>query len=117
MEELLPPILDGTIEPGKVFDAVTDLYGVPGAYRDMADRQGPQGADPRDRAIAPHRTSRSLAPTTALAMLIRLSSLLALAVVLTACADETSGRPAAPRDGDDPDAHLDRSRSARGPYP
>ncbi len=38
MEELLPPILDGTIEPGKVFDAVTDLSGVPGAYRDMADR-------------------------------------------------------------------------------
>jgi threonine dehydrogenase-like Zn-dependent dehydrogenase len=39
MEELLPPILDGTIEPGKVFDTVTDLSGVPGAYRDMADRK------------------------------------------------------------------------------
>jgi threonine dehydrogenase-like Zn-dependent dehydrogenase len=39
MEELLPPILDGTIEPGKVFDAVTDLSGVPGAYQDMADRK------------------------------------------------------------------------------
>jgi threonine dehydrogenase-like Zn-dependent dehydrogenase len=39
MEELLPPILDGTMEPGKVFDAVTDLDGVPGAYRDMADRK------------------------------------------------------------------------------
>ena len=39
MEELLPPILDGTIEPGKVFDAVTDLDGVPGGYRDMADRK------------------------------------------------------------------------------
>ncbi|GAA2059625.1 zinc-binding dehydrogenase [Williamsia deligens] len=38
MEELLPPILDGSIEPGKVFDATTDLDGVPGGYRDMADR-------------------------------------------------------------------------------
>jgi threonine dehydrogenase-like Zn-dependent dehydrogenase len=39
MEELLPPVLDGTIEPGKVFDAVTDLSGVPRAYQDMADRK------------------------------------------------------------------------------
>jgi threonine dehydrogenase-like Zn-dependent dehydrogenase len=39
MQDLLPPILDGTIEPGKVFDAVTDLSGVPAAYRDMADRK------------------------------------------------------------------------------
>ncbi|WP_328856614.1 alcohol dehydrogenase catalytic domain-containing protein [Williamsia herbipolensis] len=38
MEELLPPILDGSIEPGKVFDATTDLDGVPDGYRDMADR-------------------------------------------------------------------------------
>jgi threonine dehydrogenase-like Zn-dependent dehydrogenase len=39
MEELLPPVLDATIEPGKVFDAVTDLADVPGAYRDMSDRK------------------------------------------------------------------------------
>jgi hypothetical protein len=28
----------GTIEPGKVFDATTDLKGVPAGYQDMADR-------------------------------------------------------------------------------
>jgi threonine dehydrogenase-like Zn-dependent dehydrogenase len=39
MEELLPPILDGTINPGKVFDVTADLAGAPGAYRDMADRK------------------------------------------------------------------------------
>jgi threonine dehydrogenase-like Zn-dependent dehydrogenase len=39
MDELLPPILEGAIDPGRVFDAVTDLDGVPGGYRDMADRK------------------------------------------------------------------------------
>lgn len=39
IEELMPDILDGTIEPGKVFDATTDLDGVPAGYRDMADRK------------------------------------------------------------------------------
>ncbi|MEU4796707.1 alcohol dehydrogenase catalytic domain-containing protein [Streptomyces sp. NPDC023327] len=39
IEELLPDIVDGTIEPGKVFDASTDLDGVPAGYRDMADRK------------------------------------------------------------------------------
>ena len=38
IEELMPDILDGTIEPGKVFDATTDLDGVPAGYQDMADR-------------------------------------------------------------------------------
>ena len=38
MEELLPPILDGSVEPGRVFDVTTDLDGVPQGYRDMADR-------------------------------------------------------------------------------
>ena len=37
-EELMPDILDGAIEPGKVFDATTDLKGVPAGYQDMADR-------------------------------------------------------------------------------
>jgi threonine dehydrogenase-like Zn-dependent dehydrogenase len=36
---LMPSILDGTIEPGKVFDVTTDLSGVPAGYRDMADRR------------------------------------------------------------------------------
>lgn len=38
MDHLLPDILDGTIEPGKVFDLTTDLDGVPQAYRDMDNR-------------------------------------------------------------------------------
>jgi threonine dehydrogenase-like Zn-dependent dehydrogenase len=40
IEELMPDILDGAIEPGKVFDTTTDLDGVPAGYRDMADRNG-----------------------------------------------------------------------------
>lgn len=39
IEELLPDILDGRIEPGKVFDATTDLDGVPAGYQDMDDRK------------------------------------------------------------------------------
>jgi threonine dehydrogenase-like Zn-dependent dehydrogenase len=38
INELLPDVLDGTIEPGKVFDSIIDLDGVPGGYRAMADR-------------------------------------------------------------------------------
>ncbi|MFE2738698.1 zinc-binding dehydrogenase [Streptomyces sp. NPDC059349] len=38
IEELMPDILNGTIEPGKVFDA-TNLDGVPAGYQDMADRK------------------------------------------------------------------------------
>lgn len=37
IDELMPDIPDGTIEPGKVFDATVDLDGVPGGYRDMDD--------------------------------------------------------------------------------
>lgn len=39
IEELMPDILDGRIEPGKVFDTTTDLAGVPDGYRAMADRE------------------------------------------------------------------------------
>lgn len=38
IEQLLPDILDGTIQPGKVFDATTDLDGVPAGYQDMDNR-------------------------------------------------------------------------------
>ncbi|WP_336712218.1 zinc-dependent alcohol dehydrogenase family protein [Arthrobacter sp. USHLN218] len=38
IDQLLPDILDGTIEPGKVFDATTDLDGIPAGYKDMDDR-------------------------------------------------------------------------------
>ena len=37
--ELLPDVLNGRIEPGLVFDRVTDLDGVPDGYRAMDERQ------------------------------------------------------------------------------
>lgn len=38
VERLLPAVLDGTVQPGRVFDLTTDLAGVPAGYRAMADR-------------------------------------------------------------------------------
>ncbi len=39
IEELLPDVLDGTIEPGRVFDRTVGLEEVPDGYRAMADRE------------------------------------------------------------------------------
>ena len=39
IDELLPDILDGRIEPGRVFDRTVDLDGVPDGYRAMNDRE------------------------------------------------------------------------------
>ena len=39
IEELLPDVLEGRIEPGRVFDRVGDLDGVPDGYRAMNDRE------------------------------------------------------------------------------
>jgi threonine dehydrogenase-like Zn-dependent dehydrogenase len=39
IEELFPDILDGTIEPGRVFDRTVDLDGVPDGYRAMDERE------------------------------------------------------------------------------
>jgi threonine dehydrogenase-like Zn-dependent dehydrogenase len=39
IEELLPDVLDGRIEPGRVFDRVMGLGEVPDGYRAMAERQ------------------------------------------------------------------------------
>jgi threonine dehydrogenase-like Zn-dependent dehydrogenase len=39
IEELLPDILEGRIEPGRVFDRTVDLDGVPDGYRAMAERE------------------------------------------------------------------------------
>jgi threonine dehydrogenase-like Zn-dependent dehydrogenase len=39
IEELLPDILEGTIEPGRVFDRTVDLDGVPDGYRAMDERE------------------------------------------------------------------------------
>ena len=38
IEQLMPEILDGKIEPGKVFDVTTDLEGVPAGYKQMDER-------------------------------------------------------------------------------
>jgi threonine dehydrogenase-like Zn-dependent dehydrogenase len=38
-EELLPDVMDGSIQPGRVFDRVTDLDGVPDGYRAMNERE------------------------------------------------------------------------------
>jgi hypothetical protein len=35
----MPDILDGTIDPGKVFDSTIGIDGVPAGNRDMADRK------------------------------------------------------------------------------
>ena len=39
MDELLPEVLDGRIEPGRVFDRVVSLGEVPDGYRAMNDRE------------------------------------------------------------------------------
>lgn len=39
IEELLPDVLEGRIEPGRVFDRVVGLDEVPGGYRAMNERQ------------------------------------------------------------------------------
>lgn len=39
IEKLLPDILNGTIEPGKVFDATTDMDGITEGYKDMDERR------------------------------------------------------------------------------
>jgi threonine dehydrogenase-like Zn-dependent dehydrogenase len=39
IDELLPLVLDGSIEPGKVFDRTIGLDEVPAGYRAMADRE------------------------------------------------------------------------------
>ena len=39
IEELLPDVLEGRIEPGRVFDRTTNLDGVPEGYRAMNERE------------------------------------------------------------------------------
>jgi threonine dehydrogenase-like Zn-dependent dehydrogenase len=39
MDELLPDVLDGEIEPGRVFDRIVDLDGVPAGYAAMNERK------------------------------------------------------------------------------
>jgi threonine dehydrogenase-like Zn-dependent dehydrogenase len=39
IDELLPDVLEGKIEPGRVFDKVTNIGGVPDGYRAMNERE------------------------------------------------------------------------------
>lgn len=39
IEELMPDVLDGIIEPGRVFDRTIGLDDTPDGYRAMADRE------------------------------------------------------------------------------
>jgi threonine dehydrogenase-like Zn-dependent dehydrogenase len=39
IEELMPDILEGRIQPGRVFDRITNLDGVPDGYRAMNERE------------------------------------------------------------------------------
>jgi hypothetical protein len=39
IDELLPDVLDGLIDPGRVFDRTVDLDGVPDGYRAMNERE------------------------------------------------------------------------------
>src|SRR4051794_35560283 len=39
IDELLPDVLEGRIDPGRVFDRTVGLAGVPDGYREMADRE------------------------------------------------------------------------------
>jgi len=39
IEELLPDVLEGRLEPGRVFDRTVDIDGVPDGYRAMEDRE------------------------------------------------------------------------------
>src|SRR6187401_1434270 len=39
MHELMPDVLEGRIEPGLVFDRITNIEGVPDGYRAMNDRE------------------------------------------------------------------------------
>jgi threonine dehydrogenase-like Zn-dependent dehydrogenase len=39
LDELLPDVLEGRIDPGRVLDSTVALDGVPDGYRAMADRE------------------------------------------------------------------------------
>ncbi len=39
IEELMPDVLEGRIDPGRGLDKVTNLDGIPEGYRQMNDRE------------------------------------------------------------------------------
>lgn len=42
IEKLLPAVLDGTVNPGRVFDRTLTLEGSPDGYRAMDQREAPK---------------------------------------------------------------------------
>ncbi len=42
IDELLPDVLEGKVEPGRVFDRTISLDEVPDGYRAMNDREAPK---------------------------------------------------------------------------
>jgi threonine dehydrogenase-like Zn-dependent dehydrogenase len=55
LEELLLEVLDGRLEPGKVFDRAVDLDGVPDGYRAMDNRESLKVLQRRRRSLVPGR--------------------------------------------------------------
>jgi hypothetical protein len=53
IERLLPDVLDGTIQPGKVFDRTIGRSEVPVGYRAMANRRAQDPYQPGRRRPAP----------------------------------------------------------------
>jgi threonine dehydrogenase-like Zn-dependent dehydrogenase len=64
IEELMPDILDGAIEPGKVFDTTTDLDGVPAGYQDMADRKSLRSSSSPDAVKTGERREVRASPNS-----------------------------------------------------
>ncbi len=58
IEELLPDVLEGRVQPGKVFDRTVDLDDVPAGYRAMAEREALKG--PRSLPDVPAAPGRLL---------------------------------------------------------
>jgi threonine dehydrogenase-like Zn-dependent dehydrogenase len=51
IKQLLPDIMEGRIEPGRVFDRTVGLEGVPDGYRAMADQRPSRSWCARDRLV------------------------------------------------------------------
>jgi hypothetical protein len=59
IEELLPDVLEGRIEPGRVLDRTVSLDGAPDGYRAMAKREAVKGDDPPMSAWTPEELGRT----------------------------------------------------------
>ena len=53
IEELLPDVMEGRIEPGRVFDRTVGLDGVPDGYRAMNLARGAEGRSSGDHLDGP----------------------------------------------------------------